>query len=233
MSTPGSGGYGFSFDDSLYVVIPSRGVGGRPGTYAGMARTLGLGAGVVMPGRLGHPPSSAVGDRSHVTPCYLLIPPPSGGAGEGGNGALHVRARDRAPLYTRRVTRVLTWLLSNAVAIAVAAWLLDGISFDGPTEPFGSEVQEKIVPLLVVSAILGLVSVTVEPVVKLLSLPFIILTLGLLLLVINALMLLLTAALARAFDLGFHVDGFWSALVGALIVTVVGWGVRTALPSRD
>ena len=65
------------------------------------------------------------------------------------------------------------------------------------------------------------------------SLPFIILTLGFLLLVINALMLLLTARLADGFDLGFHVDGFWNALVGAVIVTIVGWGVRTALPARD
>ena len=46
-------------------------------------------------------------------------------------------------------------------------------------------------------------------------------------------MLMLTARLADAFDLGFHVDGFWNALVGAVIVTVVGWGVRTALPARD
>ena len=46
-------------------------------------------------------------------------------------------------------------------------------------------------------------------------------------------MLMLTAALADAFDLGFHVDGFWNALVGALIITVVGWGARLVLPSRD
>jgi putative membrane protein len=46
-------------------------------------------------------------------------------------------------------------------------------------------------------------------------------------------MLMLTARLADAFDLGFHVEGFWNALVGSLIITVVGWGVRIALPSRD
>lgn len=117
--------------------------------------------------------------------------------------------------------RLLAWLLSNAVAIAVAAWLLDGISFDGPTEPFGSEVQEKILPLLLVSAILGLVSVTVEPVVKLLSLPFILLSIGLFLLVINALMLLLVEWVAGLVGIGFHVDGFWNALVGSIIITLV------------
>lgn len=128
--------------------------------------------------------------------------------------------------------RFVTWLLTYAAGLAAAAWLLGGIWFDGP-DSGQAELEEKILPLLLVALILGLVSTFIEPVIKLLSLPFIILTLGFLLLVINALMLMLTAALADAFDLGFHVDGFWSALVGALIVTLVGWGVRTALPTRD
>lgn len=128
--------------------------------------------------------------------------------------------------------RFITWLLTYAAGLAVAAWLLAGIYFDGPDNG-QAELQEKILPLLLVALILGLVSTYIEPVIKLLSLPFIILTLGFLLLVINALMLLLTARLADAFDLGFHVDGFWNALVGSLIITVVGWGVRIALPSRD
>jgi putative membrane protein len=128
--------------------------------------------------------------------------------------------------------RFVTWLLTYAVGLAVAAWLLEGIWFEGADDG-QAELRDKVVPLLLVALILGLVSTFVEPVVKLLSLPFIILTLGFLLLVINALMLMLTAWLADAFDLGFHVDGFWNALVGAIIVTVVGWGVRVALPTRD
>ncbi len=128
--------------------------------------------------------------------------------------------------------RFLTWLLTYAAGVAVAAQLLDGIYFDGPVHGT-PEIQEKILPLLLVALILGLVSTFIEPVLKLLSLPFIILTLGFLLLVINALMLMLTAKLADVFDLGFHVDGFWNALVGALIVTLIGWGVRTALPLKE
>jgi len=128
--------------------------------------------------------------------------------------------------------RFVTWLLTYAAGLAVAAQLLDGIWFDGPSSGL-AELQEKVVPVLLVALILGLVSTFIEPVLKLISLPFIILTLGLLLLVINALMLMLTAALARAFDLGFHVDGFWDALVGSLIITVVGWGARLVLPSGD
>ena len=133
--------------------------------------------------------------------------------------------------YPRRM-RFVTWLLTYAAGLAAAAWLMDGIFFDGPANGV-AEIQEKIVPLFVVALILGLVSAIIEPIIKLISLPFIILTLGFLLLVINALMLLLTAKLADAFDLGFHVEGFWNALVGAVIVTVVGWGVRAAIPDRD
>ncbi|QBX55630.1 phage holin family protein [Nocardioides seonyuensis] len=128
--------------------------------------------------------------------------------------------------------RFLTWLLTYAAGIAIAALLLDGIWFEGPAHG-NAELQEKWLPLLGVALILGLVSTFVEPIIKLISLPFIILTLGLLLLVINAAMLLLTAKLAGAFDLGFHVDGFWNALVGSVVITVIGWGVRIALPDAD
>lgn len=125
--------------------------------------------------------------------------------------------------------RFLTWLFTYAAGLAIAAWMLDGIWFNGPHSG-SAEFKEKLLPLLIVALILGLVSTFIEPVIKLISLPFIILTLGFLLLVINALMLMLTAKLAGAFDLGFHVNGFWNALVGSLIITVVGWGVRVALP---
>lgn len=128
--------------------------------------------------------------------------------------------------------RFVTWLLTYAAGLAVAAQLLDGIRFDGPVNG-QAELQEKLLPLLLVALILGVVSTFIEPILKLISLPFIILTLGFLLLVINALMLMLTARLADAFDLGFHVDGFWNALVGSLIVTIVGWGVRSVMPAKD
>jgi putative membrane protein len=111
--------------------------------------------------------------------------------------------------------RFVTWLLTNAAAVAVAAWLLDGITLKG------ADWQDKIVPLLAVALILGIVTVFVEPVVKVLSLPFIILTIGLFLLVINALMLLLTSWIADKADVGFHVEGFWTALVGSIIITIV------------
>lgn len=125
--------------------------------------------------------------------------------------------------------RFVTWLLATAVAVATSAWLFDGIWFKGPDDPFSTEVQEKVVPLLVVSLILGAVNIVVGKVLKLLSLPFIILTLGLFLLLINALLLKLTAWFARQVDIGFHVEGFWTAVGGALVITLVSWFFTTVV----
>jgi putative membrane protein len=116
--------------------------------------------------------------------------------------------------------RFLTWLITNALALAAAAWLFDGIGFDGPSQG-SAEIQEKLLPLLGVALILGLVSATVKPVLTFLSLPVVLLTLGLFLLVINAAMLGLTGWIADQLGLGFHVEGFWPAVGGALVITVV------------
>ena len=109
------------------------------------------------------------------------------------------------------------WLLTNAVALAVAAQLFDGIGFGG------SDWQDKIGPLLFVALILGIVNSFVSPILKFLSIPFIIITLGLFLLLINALMLLFTEWLAGLFDIDFYVDGFWTAVGGAIVITIVTW----------
>ncbi len=101
----------------------------------------------------------------------------------------------------------------SAAALAAAAWLLDDIRFTGP--------DNEVLTLLGVALIFGVINAFVAPIVKLLSLPFIILTLGLLLWVINAVMLMLTSGIADVFGLGFEVDGFGTALLGALIISVV------------
>ena len=112
----------------------------------------------------------------------------------------------------------------NAVAVGVACWLLAGISLDG-----GSDT-ERLLRLLLVGVVFGLVNAVVRPVVKFLSFPFILLTLGLLIFVINALMLLLTSWLAGLFDVGFHVDGFWTAVWGAIIVSIATWILELLIP---
>jgi putative membrane protein len=83
-----------------------------------------------------------------------------------------------------------------------------------------------------VALVFGLVNVVVKPVVKLLAFPLFILTLGLITLVINALMLLLTSWLANKLDLAFHVEGFGTAVIGALIVSIVSWALHVILPDE-
>ncbi|WP_030237510.1 MULTISPECIES: phage holin family protein [unclassified Streptomyces] len=117
--------------------------------------------------------------------------------------------------------------IANAGALAVAVWLLDKITLTGDS------TGKKIGTLVVVALIFGLVNFLVKPVVKLFSLPLLIVTLGLFTLVVNALMLLLTSWLADQIDLSFHVDGFWTAVLGGLIISVVSWALHVVLPDGD
>ncbi len=117
--------------------------------------------------------------------------------------------------------------IANAGALAVAVWLLDKITLTGDS------TGRKALTLLLVALLFGLVNVLVKPLVKLLSLPLLILTLGLFTLIVNALMLLLTSWLADTFDLSFHVEGFWTAVLGGLIVSVVSWALHLVLPDED
>jgi putative membrane protein len=121
---------------------------------------------------------------------------------------------------------LLVKLLGNAIALAIAAWMLDDITISGST------TGRRILTLLIVAAIFGAVNAVVKPIAKLLSLPFIILTLGLLIFVINALMLMLTSWIAGLLDVPFHVDGFGTALLGALIITIVSWVLNAVLPDK-
>jgi putative membrane protein len=105
--------------------------------------------------------------------------------------------------------KLLVRLVINAVAIWAAAELLGGITLD--TGDLGG--------VALVALVFGVINAVLKPVAKLLSFPFIILTLGLFTLVINAALLALTAGLVDALS----VSGFWPALWGALVVSVVSW----------
>lgn len=101
-------------------------------------------------------------------------------------------------------------LVFTAIALWVAVHFVPGIEHTGPT-----------LDLLWVALIFGLVNALVRPLLLTLSCPLVLLTLGLFVFVLNALMLWLTGALAEAFGLAFHVDGFIPALIGGLVVGVV------------
>ena len=120
--------------------------------------------------------------------------------------------------------RFVVWIVVNVLALGAATWLFDGITVTGDTR------NDRILTLVVVGVIFGAITSFVKPVVKLLSLPFIVLTLGLFLLVINALMLLLTSKVADTFGLGFHVDGCWTAVFGSIVISIASMIVEAILP---
>lgn len=101
-------------------------------------------------------------------------------------------------------------LLATATAFWVATQVVPGISHAG-----------SMIALLGVAVVFGVVNALIAPVVRLFALPFILLTLGLFALVINALMLMLTSYLAGALNLGFSVDGFVPAFFGSLVISIV------------
>jgi putative membrane protein len=97
----------------------------------------------------------------------------------------------------------------NILAIVLAASIVPGISLDG------------VLAAVAAGVLLGLVNAIVRPVLLILTLPITLVTLGLFLLVLNGLCLWIVAAVVR----GFHVGGFWSAVLGALVISVVSWVV--------
>jgi putative membrane protein len=120
-------------------------------------------------------------------------------------------------------------LVVNAFAIWLAAAWVSGIDISSS----GNGTAWDIVVLLGIALVFTVVNIFVKPLVKLLSLPLLILTLGLFTLVINALMLMLTAWLSSQTDYGMTVDGFWTALWGGLIISVVNFLVNIVVPDRD
>lgn len=106
---------------------------------------------------------------------------------------------------------LLRWIITS-FALFVAAWIVPGIRVH----------KNAWTAFAVMAIILGLVNATVRPLLKVLSCPLIILTLGLFTLVINGFTLWLASRIVvRWFHVGFYVHGFWPAFWGALIVSIV------------
>lgn len=116
-------------------------------------------------------------------------------------------------------------LIVNAVALWVATLIVSGVEIEQ------ASTQEQVLTLLVVAAIFALVNIVVRPVVKLLSLPLYVLTLGLFTFIVNALMLWLTSWVAGLLNVPFTVEGFWAAVLGGLVVSFVSWLLNLLLPN--
>ena len=118
------------------------------------------------------------------------------------------------------MTHLAVKIIINAASLAAAAYFIHGISYGN----WGS--------LLLIALVFGVVNASVRPFLKALSCPVIVLTLGLFTLILNALMLQLTAWLGKQIGIAFTVSGFWPAFWGALTITIVSTILSFLLPGQ-
>ncbi|HET9649697.1 MAG TPA: phage holin family protein [Microlunatus sp.] len=123
--------------------------------------------------------------------------------------------------------RFILRVLVNAAALGVATWLFSGISLSG------TSTEQKVVTILLVALIFGIINAIVKPIFTIVTIPIVLLTLGLFLIVINALLLMLTSWLAGVVGLGWHVDGFWTALFGSIVISIVSFILNAFLPDKN
>ncbi|MCX4387476.1 phage holin family protein [Micromonospora peucetia] len=117
-------------------------------------------------------------------------------------------------------------LAITAVALWVTTLIVPGV------EVSGRSGTNSALTLVVVALIFGVVNAVLKPLIKVFGCVFYLLTLGLFALVVNALLFLLTDRIARALDLPFHVDGFWAAFWGAIVMAVATWLISVVVPDR-
>ena len=114
--------------------------------------------------------------------------------------------------------RFLLWWALNLLALWIAAELIEGITYD------------DFWKLILAAFIFGVINLFLRPILVLLTLPAVILTLGLLLIVINAFLLWLTGAIVPGFDVD---DFFWAAILGAIVIALVNFALDMLLPDTD
>ncbi|GIG21932.1 membrane protein [Cellulomonas chitinilytica] len=120
-------------------------------------------------------------------------------------------------------------VLINGVAIWLATLILSGLEIIG-----GDSNWETAGIILLIALVFGIVNAIVKPIVAFISIPLYILTLGLFTLVVNALMLMLTAWITEQTSWGLRIDNFGTAVLGALIISVVSFVLSVLIPeSRD
>ena len=118
--------------------------------------------------------------------------------------------------------RFIIRLLISAAALWVATQIVSGVHYEGDW-----------IKIFAVALVFGVVNALARPLLVLLSCPMLILTLGLFTLVINACVLWLTSALSGSLNLGFHVDGFWAAFLGGLVVSIVSFALSVLMPDTE
>jgi putative membrane protein len=135
------------------------------------------------------------------------------------------------PCEHAAVKKLLLKIGINGIALWVTTLVVSGVKIVvDPNAP--DATKQKVLTVLIVAVIFAAVNTLVKPLVQIATFGLFILTLGLITFVINALMLLLTSKICEHYQVRFHVDGFLSALIGALVITVVSIALHAMLPDE-
>ncbi len=118
-------------------------------------------------------------------------------------------------------------VIANAIGLWLAAELVGGITLETD-----GTWQNTLIVVAVIALVFTLVNMIIRPIVKVLTFPLYIITLGLFFIVVNALMLLLTSKVTDSFNYGLHIDGFGAAVLGSLVVSLISTIVIAILPDQ-
>ncbi len=138
--------------------------------------------------------------------------------------------RAPTPCHNAPVKNFLIRVVVNGLALWVAALVIPGINLANGD----SSWTNKLLTVLFVALVFGVINAFIKPVVRLFSLPFIVLTLGLFTFIVNAFMLQITEWICDWLNLDFTIDDFfWDAVLGAIVITFVSWVLNLVLPEDD
>jgi len=115
--------------------------------------------------------------------------------------------------------RFLLRLIINAIALWLTTLIVSGVT----VRPYAPDTTALVLTYLLIALIFGVVNAIVGTVIRIVAFPLYILTLGLISLVVNAFLLFIVSWISDALGFGLHIDGFWSGILGALVLGIIAW----------
>jgi len=150
--------------------------------------------------------------------------------GRATDAAVRRGGRHRPPCQNAPVKNILIRVVVNGLALWLAALVVPGVNLASGDSSWAN----KLLTVLFVALVFGVINAFIKPIVKLFSLPFIIVTLGLFTFLVNAFMLQITEWICDWLNLDFTIDEFfWDAVLAAVVITFVSWVLNIVLPDDD
>lgn len=115
--------------------------------------------------------------------------------------------------------RFLLRLIINALALWLTTLIVSGVT----VKPYAPDTTATVLTYLLIALIFGVVNAIVGTVIRIVAFPLYILTLGLISLIVNAFLLFIVSWISDAMGFGLHIDGFWSGVLGALVLGIIAW----------